>query len=339
MKNESRCRGPKLAKTLLLILSAIALLGTGQLGTTQATPVPAASATQPAPFLSQLRKTVIFIDVLCQDGANQIHVQGTGFIVAMPDDRLGKDRGFGYLVTNRHMAEPSLGLHRPVSVLNTALRVNLRTPSADGQRAETINLGPMVPWHFSPDPSVDLAVFPMMLDNAVFDYLTIPISIFATRDIVTSRGVGEGDSIALAGYFAQFPGMKKIQPIVREGMLAMMPDEEMQTTLGALGDLYLADVHTFHGNSGSPVFVNLAGMRGGNMIVGADYKLLGVVSGYFPESADLTIQVAATLIGTVEGNSNVTAIVPADEIKAIIDSPELGHLRDQAVASSAASSH
>jgi hypothetical protein len=277
--------------------------------------------------------------VLCWDGANQIDVQGTGFIVVMPDDRLGKDRGFGYLVTNRHMAEPSLGLNRPVSVLNTALRINLKTPTPDGRQAGALNLGPNVPWRFSPDLSVDLAVVPFMPDISVFDFLTIPVSLFATKDVVTSRGVGEGDSVVLAGYFAQFPGMKKVQPIVREGMLAMMPDEDIRTTLGAPGHLYLADVHTFHGNSGSPVFVNLGGLRGGNMIVGTDYKLLDVVSGFFPESADLKIQAAATLIGTVEGNSNVTTIVPVDEIKAILESRELSQMRDQVIASLAPSSH
>ena len=77
----------------------------------------------------------------------------------------------------------------------------------------------------------------------------------ATKDRIESASIDVGDNVIFAGYFYQFGGEKKIQPIVREGVLAMMPDEEIKTTLQKPGHLYLADVHAFHGNSGSPLLL------------------------------------------------------------------------------------
>jgi hypothetical protein len=45
----------------------------------------------------------------------------------------------------------------------------------------------------------------------------------------------------------------------------MLPSENMDTTLGKKGHIYLADVHTFGGNGGSPVIVNVGGFRDGLM--------------------------------------------------------------------------
>jgi hypothetical protein len=60
--------------------------------------------------------------------------------------------------------------------------------------------------------------------------------------------------------------------------------------------------------------------------------LLGVVSGYFYETQDFTFQVATTLSGKANANSGISMIVPADELKALLDSPELQGQRDAIVA-------
>ena len=108
----------------------------------------------------------------------------------------------------------------------------------------------------------------------------------------------------------------------------MMPDELLDTTLHKPGRLYLADVHVFGGNSGAPMFVNLGGLRNGRLAVGSSYLLLGVVSGYFSETADFKLQVATTLTGTTAANSGISIVVPADELKALLDSPEVREQRD-----------
>jgi len=108
----------------------------------------------------------------------------------------------------------------------------------------------------------------------------------------------------------------------------MMPDEKFPL-VGTPMKLYLADVHVFGGNSGSPAFINLGGFHGGNLRVAEDYHLLGVVNGEIIEDEHFNLQLAITFIrGTAAGNSGISTIVPADELKALLDDPRLQAIRD-----------
>jgi hypothetical protein len=120
--------------------------------------------------------------------------------------------------------------------------------------------------------------------------------------------------VLFTGFFYQIPGMKRFEPIIREGALAMIPYEDLETTLHKSGRVYLADVRAFHGNSGSPLVVNVGGLRNGDIRAGFDYRLLGVVSGFYHEDADLKLTVATTLTGKLEENSGIAMVVPADAI-------------------------
>ena len=81
------------------------------------------------------------------------------------------------------------------------------------------------------------------------------------------------------------------------------------------------------------MFVNVGGLHAGNLILGGfPYLLLGVVSGYFYETEDFQLQVASTLSGTANANSGISIVVPVDELKTLLDSPEQQRLRDAEVA-------
>ncbi len=56
--------------------------------------------------------------------------------------------------------------------------------------------------------------------------------------------------------------------------------------------------------------------------------LLGIVSGFYHEDSNLKLTVAATLTGTLEQNSGIAMVVPADELKALLDTPALQAARD-----------
>jgi len=258
-------------------------------------------------------------------------IAGTCFFVYFEDSRLGKERGFAYLVTNRHMAVPGIEKGFSYPVQQVSLRLNLHSPEGGKESFEgNIPLGETIHWFFPIDEGVDLAVLPVSPDEKRFDYLPINLSMLATKDKVESANIDPGDNVVFAGYFYQFGGEKKIQPIVREGVLAMMPDEEIKTTLQKPGHLYLADVHAFHGNSGSPVLVNAGGVRNGS-ISPSNYLLLGVISGYYPEGEIFSVP-AAVLTAEVHDNSGIATVVPAYELKALLDSAPLQAARDAIVA-------
>jgi hypothetical protein len=294
----------------------------------------AAATTRPRSSTDAIRKTVGFMRVTFVEGNQRKEIAGTCFFVFYPDERLGKDRGFAYLVTNRHMAVPGVERGMSFPVQQVFLRLNLRSPALAMEPFEGMVLAGNTHWFFPSDDAVDLAVLPLAPDQAKYDYEVIPISGLATKDRIQTESIDLGDTVVFAGYFYQFPGQRRIQPIVRQGVLAMMPDEELKTTLQKPGHLYFADAHAFHGNSGSPLFVNAGGLRG-NTVTPFSVLLLGVISGYYPEGETFSVPAATVLTGQVHDNSGIATVVPAYELKALLDSREVQSARDAAVTSQA----
>jgi len=261
---------------------------------------------------------------------------GTGFIVVVPDERIpvpagsvGKEFGFGYLVTNRHVAQPGIEDGKPCNVLNYSVLLNRINDSANkGHHAESMRLGNNVNWHFSTDDSVDLAVLSFTPPTSIYYYQRIPVRFFTTQEMVEKKLVVEGDPVLFEGLFIQtFEKLHSLEPILRSGTLAMVPEEDMETTLHKPGRVYLAEVHAFGGNSGSPVFVDTNKFAN---IIGSSYSLLGVISGEVQESSDFTLHVTTSLNGIVEANSDVSVVVPSNQIKDILYSPSLQADRDAA---------
>jgi hypothetical protein len=59
---------------------------------------------------------------------------------------------------------------------------------------------------------------------------------------------------------------------------------------------------------------------------------LGIVSGYFYETQDFQLQIATTLKGKASANSGISLVVPVDELKTLLESPELQAKRDSDLA-------
>jgi hypothetical protein len=257
-------------------------------------------------------------------------VMGTGFFVSVHDERLKADENFVYLVTNRHVTQPGIEDDRPCVVLNYSVYLNrLPTNGSGADALDVVTLGIKTPWHYAIDPGVDLAVVPITLPRDVYDAAFIPQSLFITDEMLTKKQVVEGDPMLFAGLFIQtFADVHKLEPIVRSGTVAMIPEGLMKTTLKRPGHIFLTDAHVYHGNSGAPAFVDIAKFSGSP---GYNYYFLGVVSGEIPESADYTLQVVTTLKGTTEANSDVSTVVPAKDLNDILNSDSLKKERDDSI--------
>src|ERR1700730_6674083 len=281
---------------LVLFLSVSLQVCSAQQPAPAQSPV-ASSITSPQSFTQQIRRVVAFLTVAYQDGLTPKGAIGTCFFVSVLDKRLGENQAFVYLVTNRHVAQPGIDLGTPHTVLGAILRMNLITPQGEIESVqEQIPLGTQFRWYFPQDNAVDLAILPIAPPTDKYSYMQIPSSMIATSDMVKAGDVLVGDRVTFAGYFSNFPGQKRIEPIVRQGVIAMIPDENLDTTLHKPGRLYLADLHAFHGNSGSPVFVNVGGSpHHGTIMMGDNYLLLGLVSGYYPESVGFSVPAATVL--------------------------------------------
>lgn len=297
----------------------------------QAVPAQAQPAPPPVPPVTLISKSVTFIRLTCRDGVQQFDVRGTGFFVYYPDAGLGKNAGFVYLVTNRHVAECWNESGKPMQVENISITMNRKQPIGD-TLAQQGFLNPYgnVSWIFPEDDSIDLAILPFAPDESTFDYIPIPISIFLPDDLLKKQQITEGDQVIFAGFFYQFPGSKQMEPIIRQGNIAMLPVEKFPF-LNTSEKVYLADLHAFGGNSGSPVFVNVDGFHNGTLTLGVDYRLLGIINAEVTEDTNFNLILTTTFQGKMKENSGISTIVPADELRALLDDPRLQRLREQAV--------
>lgn len=306
-------------------------------------PEPPPQAT-PESVIEQIKKAVVFIQgsytVLQSRIVNGTRQQlpvsadmaGTGFLIVIPDSRLGADRGYTFLVTNKHMIrEPG-----PTGVMgegpyfaNVFMRINTKHTSADGSQLSVIPLSVVddkgsLLWFLSGDETVDLAITPVNLDVQQLEYKTIQRDLFATKDVLKKEQINENDEILFAGLFSWSPGVKKNLPIIRHGRLARVLEEPIPLDRihpEKLVEVHLAEVMSFGGNSGSPVFLRIGGIReGAGGTLGYRYYLLGVMQGFFPEGVDFAIQVAE-LRGSAAQNSGLAAVVPSDKIMEILDGP------------------
>jgi hypothetical protein len=329
-----------LSTILTIILAAVPAIGQSK-----PQPVSAATSIQTEPgavpaqpsLIDSIKKTIVFLETDCvitnAEGQQALKpYSGTAFLVAVPDKRLGEGKVFTYLVTNRHVAQPGSEEGHPCQPFRYIIRADLRNPKSDGSYSDVgIIPSNQVTWTVPTDDSVDLAVTPIGLDANMLDVIFLPSTLLMTSDEIKSQHVEEGDSVLFSGLFVQLIGQTHSEPIVREGKIAMMPKEPVPTTLRKIGDLYLVDCHVFGGNSGSPMFINLAGQRQGSMIVGVNYRLLGVVSGYMKETSDFSLQTVASYAGTMDANSGIATVVPAQKLIDLLNSPVLIQLRDKAV--------
>jgi hypothetical protein len=279
------------------------------------------------PFGSQIRKAVSEVRESCKNRSGKVGTYaGTGFIVAYHDPRLGADQSFHYLVTNRHVANCLDDDLQPMQVHSISIQ------GTDMKTGKTpvmfLNEHGNAPWHYPTDDSVDLAVTPVNF-GPDFTPTVIPLEAFFSKADLEAQNIGEGAKIILSGYFVQLEGSAKLQPLIREGVLSMIPDTPLTTTLGKPGTIYLGDVHIFGGNSGSPVFISTYGVRPAGPVLDDEFHFLGVVSGYYYEDSDLKLQVATTVTGKQRANSGISMIVPADLLKdLILNNPELKRERD-----------
>jgi hypothetical protein len=342
-------------RALCIGLFTLCCVGVGQ---TPATPQAATnSSPQPAPPpqpppMILMKKSVVFLqgtyarrspEDQCFDNDNKpsdvCSLMGTGFLLFYPDSRVGEGGGFSYLVTNKHMvrepgADGTLGKGSYLKVL--FVRINTQKPLEDsgvsftfGKLPVTYPTGDLTAFVHPTDPQVDLAVLPISLNLETLDCFMIQPSIFATKSIIDSNRLDESNEVVFAGLFAPYTGNLRNYPIVRHGKLAMMSQERLPWGPGVTEEIFLADVMSFQGNSGSPVFIRTGG---DNQPIGAtQYFLLGVMQGFYSTDSKVSVQ-TAELNGVAKENTGVAAVIPAQKILDILESPRAMSARDLEIA-------
>ncbi|HEV7377214.1 MAG TPA: hypothetical protein VGN95_21030 [Pyrinomonadaceae bacterium] len=209
-------------------------------------------------------KCVCFLSVKVKNKSGVIddHFIGTGFYVAVTT----KHSAYYYLVTAWHILKQA----RERGYSQFYVRLNYQQGGS-----EVIPIGDN--WVYPDNPAIDIAVLPHSPHGDIFDHMAIPIESFIKADddgyygnFQTSKGedkksvIGIGDELLITGLFNRHWGHQRNMPIVREGMIAAMPDkfeewhknseEENAEEECFYYDAYLVEMRSIGGLSGSPVF-------------------------------------------------------------------------------------
>src|SRR5205807_6043235 len=178
-------------------------------------------------------------------------------------------------------------------------------------------------WTHPTDKAADVAIIPVG-NQSNADIKGIASKDFVTQDDLSSRRVGVGDELFITGLFTEAPGIARNMPIVRHGNIAMLPEEQIQTELG-YADVYLAEVRSIGGISGSPVFVRAIEEEqespARDSVKGM--KLLGLMQGHWDIKESEMNQPAIAHIGKRKGvNLGIGVVTPASKILDILNSPD-----------------
>lgn len=280
-------------------------------------------ASQAAPIPTDIKKVVAFI-YYPSDPTNALP-DGTGFFVGVPDVNV-TNRMFIYLVTARHVVRPSEKNWLPFIFA----RLNRRDGSSEKIVLPIIPSGPNKNAFVHTDSSVDIAVVPFAPDQAVYDYLCLPIEFVTSEADFKSLDIHEGSDVFFTGMFSPHLGVKRNTPITRFGKVALMTDEKIDWVTGKT-DLYLMEANSYPGNSGSPVFFQIGAERGSSIVIsagGPTIKLAGVMSGCYTDIQPIkTVSISTNQF--VTPNLGISGVVPSYELKDILFSKELKQQRGE----------
>lgn len=211
--------------------------------------------------VEEVQKTVVFLGVF---GENKEPVyRGTGFFV-----RTGN---FYQLVTAKHVVMEFKDGRFTGNPTDEGLFffLNNKNGNIGARSLQILKQKYGLKWIFHEDPSVDLAVIPLLLDRDIEEFKTIPESLF-----LEDSALYETQQVFYLSYQLGVRDKVKIAPIFRQGMISLKNSNKS----------FFVDGFAFPGNSGSPVFLMPQPLRfaDGGVSIGDKLggKFIGVIGQY-----------------------------------------------------------
>jgi hypothetical protein len=271
----------------------------------------------------ELKRCVCYLGGREARNAKEEYV-GTGFFVNV----LQSGQVFSHLVTADHV------LTRMEAFPYRLLRFNNR----QGDAVEVDING--VKWfkHPSEPKSVDVAAcnIPFRKDLEALDS-AFGSGAFLTRNTLEGFGYGIGDEVFALGLLTFAHGKRANVPLLREGCLAMVPVDRVQSKTHGLIEAYVIDAHSIGGMSGSPVFIRQSAyfetnvdmphpdgsgtyrMEDERLMASGRIALLGILHGYLDDHASFAVPF----------NVGLSLVVPGDKVIEVLHSSEMGEERER----------
>lgn len=292
---------------------------------------------------NHILRIAVFLGV---DGPTGIEYRGTGYIVS-------GDYGAGYEVTVSTEAGRTIRCRYPFMFLVTAAYVAeeleeadfyIRANKKDGSLAEMKQEGPTQWWyHPTERDAVDAAAMLLPVNEVLkLDFEMIHVSEFVDEEKITSRNLGIGDEVFIAGLFNNAKGVSKNIPIIRIGNVAMMPKEKILFRTKNRPEQWLhadlLEARSIGGLSGSPVFIReTVNIEAGSRIIPGfagliepgleKLQLAGVGRFHFFGSLighwQIPVSLSDTHTQAEAVNMGIAPMVPAQKVLEVLGQPKL----------------
>ena len=200
-------------------------------------------------YLKKIKRCVAFIFV--KDGEGK-RAAGTGFFIGLKQKTTSI-----YFVTAKHVLLPENGNFYP----EIYIRLNRKSSNLEDIKLNLVKDNILM---HPEDENVDIALFSFSPSVDIYDFLYILAEdLLATKDIANKKMV-EGDQVFYAGLFEEIAeDTEKNYPILRFGRVSLLTQEKIR--VNALCEqekwahVYLFEMQSFNGNSGSPMFLKFLG--------------------------------------------------------------------------------
>lgn len=235
------------------------------------------------------------------NGVSKLRPIGTGFFVGVEE---GSDFLVSYVVTARHLVDGGM-MQGPIY---------LRFNTMDGPFADLEVPNDSWITHPTTDVAIANVILPVGI-NASF----VPLNKINSDTDIDLYDVSEGTVINFVAFFSQYFGKDMILPILRSGIISLMPHEKMRIKVAndyyVESHAYLADTISISGHSGSPVFspVNL--------------RLIGVMQGHY--ELDQYSNYDSNNRPQVKGGTTtgISIIIPGQAIRDLLEKPDAAQHR------------
>jgi len=214
-----------------------------------------------APIPPEVKSVVAFVFIPGR-GPSEFIPYGTAFFVGVKDPK-NSERSYVYLVTAKHVLQ---NLDHKSWLPKMFLRLNTKNDSSEIFEVPVSPSGAQKTVFLHPDPSVDIAVIPILPDQSKFDFKILPEDMITTEKDFKDLKITEGSEVFFTGLFSPYVGTRKNYPVVRFGRVSLITDEKIKFVDQA-AQLYLIESGSYGGNSGSPVFFYLGADRTPGMLV------------------------------------------------------------------------
>ncbi len=269
---------------------------------------------------------VIYLYANAIDAKHGKEYGGSGFLALVESERV-KGRYWGYAVTNAHVIKKGYTVVRASVSDNQTYIANVKEKDWYCSKTDDLAVHNIdIPYQFR---ATSIHKNQFYNEPAFADQLR-------EHAAASSNHIGVGDDVIMLGRFTGYDGIQQNRPVVRSGIISLMPAVEITKPDGVTKQWsYLIECKSLSGFSGSPVFVYrrnpgypFKGPKDENggvfeyesWLLGIDWGHLPVIEEIYDDTKQEEMRKTPFRVNV---NSGFAGVIPVQRLRVLLDDPKL----------------